>query len=78
MAKSNVIDLTGLTYEQAERYAKEKGKRIAHVDWPKGEHCYYDTARRFMVKVKSVGQLDDWFPSVGERYSGCGWACLED
>ena len=79
MAKSNVIDLTGLTYEQAARYAKEKGKKIAHIEWPAGEYAIYDTSFDGMTKVCANGNKEhNWSPSTGEAYGGCAWACLMD
>jgi hypothetical protein len=75
--KSNVYDLTGLSWEQAKEYAR-KGFKVAWIEWPVGEYvrtccpAHPDS----IVKVSGLKINYLWQPTEAERL-GCGWAVIK-
>lgn len=76
VARSAVTDLTGLTWDQAAKRAKA-GSAIAHVEWKPGWYALYQPNTGRFIKVVGDGVfVDDWQPTVGERYGGCCWSVV--
>jgi hypothetical protein len=76
--KTNVVDLTGLTWEQARDQAIKRRELIVHAQWPKGEFAWWDETRECFVREDGRGGiLMPWTPSYGEEHGGCAWAVIK-
>jgi len=75
--KSPTTDLTGLTWDQAYSLARNKGERIAHIQWEKDEFAFHSPSLHCMVKVKNGLQEIGWIPAWTERNSGNAWAVIK-
>ena len=70
----NVFNLTGLTWEDAQEYAR-KGSRITYVEWPKDEGVICINGELYRVRQQVI--MGKYEPTETEKIS-CGWAVIPE